>query len=98
MTVFGIGGVIGESVGNIISDKLGRKWVALTGFVVILISGSVSAASQNFEMYVALVFIGAVANAVCDLYLNQEFAFHTNYVAFVFMNLMLIFCWVIFTS
>ena len=63
--IFGIGRLIGESVGNIVSDKLGRKWVALTGFVIILISGSVSAVSHNYEMYMALIFIGAVANAVC---------------------------------
>ena len=75
MTVFGIGRMIGESVGNVVSDKLGRKWVALTGFVVILISGSVSAASQNYEMYVALIFIGAVANAVCYVDLSTEFDF-----------------------
>ena len=84
MTIYGIGRVIGESVGNILSDKLGRKWVALTGFVIILISGSVSAASYTYEMYVALIFIAAVANAVGDnLHLNKETIVHMNKAAFV---------------
>ena len=62
--VFGIGGAIGESVGNIISDKFGRKWVHITGFIVIIISGSITAAAQNYETYSALVFFSSLANAV----------------------------------
>ena len=96
MMIFGIGRVIGESVGNIVSDKLGRKWVALTGFVIILISGSLSAVSHNYEMFVALIFIGAVANAVCYLHLDKKFRSYTNYAAFVYLLLRC--CWVIFTG
>ena len=71
MMIFGIGGMLGECVGNMISDKFGRKWVHITGFVVIIIFGSATAFSKNFDTYIALVFFSSLANAV-SIYIYRK--------------------------
>ena len=70
MVVFGIGGMLGDCFGNMISDKFGRKWVHIVGFIIIIICGAAGAFSPNFNTFIALIFFSSISNAV-SVFINK---------------------------
>ena len=67
MVVFGIGGMLGECFGNILADKLGRKWVHFTGFIIVAVAGCSASFAKSFEAYTLFICIASIGNSVDKL-------------------------------